>query len=277
MIDDYIREMVEERRELAQRLAFFDSNIWLGKPEGFPLANEITVKCLEDQLKKVFIKGGLVSHWRGKTISAQDGNRALLEAQSLLSGNFYSIWTGLPLYPTEPGPLPGMEPDPNLGKDKYTSQVRGVRLFPKSHNFQLVEWTIGSLCQWLIEHHIPLFIWHTEIDWSVLRQLALAFPELIIVIETQTRKILYHTRPLFILMRECPNIYLELSNFAGTGFIEYAVGEFGAERLFFGSFLPVSDPLVPMGMILDADISEKDKALIASGNLRRLIKRAKLS
>jgi hypothetical protein len=45
----------------------------------------------------------------------------------------------------------------------------------------------------------------------------------------------------------------------------------GAGRLIFGSFLPVSDPLVPLGLILDAEMSEADRALIAGGNLRRLI------
>ena len=47
--------------------------------------------------------------------------------------------------------------------------------------------------------------------------------------------------------------------------------EFGAERLLFGSFLPVSDPLVPIGMVLDADLSEEEKRLIAGDNLRRLL------
>jgi uncharacterized protein len=102
-------------------------------------------------------------------------------------------------------------------------------------------------------------------------EIAKAFPKLPIVIETQVQKILYHTRPLFALMRDCRNVLLETSNFVGAGFMEYAVRGFGAERLLFGSFLPVNDPLVAMGMVLDAGIPEEQKALIAGGNLRRLI------
>ncbi len=52
--------------------------------------------------------------------------------------------------------------------------------------------------------------------------------------------------------------------------------EFGAERLIFGSFMPVNDPLVPIGMIIDADIEEKDKLLIASGNIKRIIEEVHL-
>jgi predicted TIM-barrel fold metal-dependent hydrolase len=123
----------------------------------------------------------------------------------------------------------------------------------------------------LIDHRLPLFIWHVELDWVSLYALAQQFSELTIIIETQTQKILYHTRPLFALMRRCRNVLLELSNFVGVRAIEYAVGEFGAERLVFGSFQPMNDPLVPMGMILDAEISPSEKAWIAGGNLRRLI------
>ena len=72
-------------------------------------------------------------------------------------------------------------------------------------------------------------------------------------------------------MRECPNIMVETSNFAGQGYIDYVVKEFGAQRLLFGSFMPVNDPLVSIGMIIDADIGEKEKLMIASGNIKRII------
>lgn len=262
-IENRLTELVKSHEKLAEKLSFFDSNIWLGQPGGFPLAGKLPVEELPRALEKSFLTGGLVSHWRGKRVSPQDGNRALEAVSERLSDNLYFIWSGLPLYPTEPGPLPG--------KGKVADKVRGVRLFPTSHNFPFADWMIGSLCDWLVERALPLFVWHTEINWSSLRSLALKFPELTIVVESQTQKILYHSRPLFAIMRECPNIIVETSNFIGPGFIEYAVREFGANRLIFGSFQPVSDPLVPIGMILDADIPESDKALIAGGNLRQLI------
>jgi predicted TIM-barrel fold metal-dependent hydrolase len=72
-------------------------------------------------------------------------------------------------------------------------------------------------------------------------------------------------------MRDRANVRVELSNFAGQGFVEYAVKHFGAERLIFGSFLPMNEPLVPMGLVVDAVISEEEKTLIAGENLRRLV------
>jgi predicted TIM-barrel fold metal-dependent hydrolase len=72
-------------------------------------------------------------------------------------------------------------------------------------------------------------------------------------------------------MRDCPNVHIETSNLVGQGYIESVVREFGAQRLLYGSFLPVNDPFAAAGMLVDADIAESDKLLIASGNIRRLM------
>jgi hypothetical protein len=263
LIEMTLDSMIHDRQQLRERLRFFDAGIWLGPPAGFPNAEELPPVELATALRGRGLTGGLVSHWWGKTVSAQDGNRALAATLDGCGNDVYQVWTALPLLPGEEGPLPGVGDLP--------PRVRAVRLFPKAHNFPLTDWCVGSLCEWLVEKRMPLFIWHTETDWPSLHTLAKAFPALTIVVESQVQKILYHTRALFPVMKACPNVLVELSNFAGQGFVDYAVRQFGAERLIFGSFLPVSDPLAPIGMVLDADISEEEKALIAGGNLRRLV------
>jgi len=276
VMEECLVEMAQERRERAERLPFFDAGLWLGRPEGFPWAQEVTLEQLPEILGNYFITGGLISHWRGQTVSAQEGNRSLQVAlenvgdagAKIANCKWKAVWTGLPLFPREADPVPGRGAVPGW--------VRAVRLFPRSHHFPLEEWCVGSLCDWLLARRMPLFLWHTEVDWPSLFRLAQACPDLPIVVETQTQKILYHTRPLLALMRACPNVSVELSNFAGQGFLEYAVQEFGAERLLFGSFLPVNDPWVPIGLILDAQISDEEKALIAGENLRRLVDRVQL-
>ena len=262
-IESAIRKMTQDRRQCAESMGFFDAGIWLGPPVGFPLARELPAEELALCVGRDFVTGGMVSHWRGKTVSAQDGNLALNALLDDLPEDTYAIWTGLPLYPAEQGLLPGQGDLPD--------KVRGVRIFPKSHGYPLTDWTIGSLCSWLIEHRLPLFIWHMELDWPSLYTLAGQFPKLNIIVETQTQKILYHSRPLFALMQQRGNVLVETSNLVGPRFIEYCVEEFGAERLIFGSFQPVSDPLVPIGMVIDADILDSEKALIARGNLCKLI------
>jgi len=189
-----IRQMAQVRRECAGKLRFFDAGIWLGQPVGFPLARSLPPEELGSVIGRDFVTGGLISHWRGKTVSAQDGNLVLQTVLPDLPEDTYAVWTGLPLYPVEPGPLPGQGDLPE--------KVRGVRVFPKSHNYPLASSVIGSLCNWMVERRLLLFIWHVELDWPALHRLAQAFPALPIVVETQTQKILYHTRPLFALMRD---------------------------------------------------------------------------
>lgn len=160
-MDDPIRQMAEARRECACKLGFFDAGIWLGMPVGYPLAEELKCERLQRVLRRGFLRGGLVSHWRGVTISAQEGNLALEAILPNLPDETYVVWTGLPLYPVEPGPLPG--------QGKAPDKVRGVRIFPRSHGFPLTDWMVGSLCEWMIERRLPLFIRHVELEWPSLR------------------------------------------------------------------------------------------------------------
>ena len=258
-----LQAMVRERKELVERLLFFDGNLWLGPPEGFPLAEEMAPAALQQAAAASHITGGLVSHWLGKTVSPQDGNRALMQLLPAFSDGYYAIWTGLPLFPEEPGPLPG--------KDRIVDRVKGVRIFPASHRFLLEDFVVGALFDFILEARLPLFVWHTELDWSSLYEIAGKYPSLTIIVETQTQKILYHMRTLLPLMRERSNVLLETSNLAGQDHLEYGVKTLGPERFVFGSFLPVFDPLSPIGTILDARISEADKKLVAGGNLRRIV------
>ena len=263
-----IDAMVRERKELAVRLRFFDANLWIGPPDGFPLAEEMPPPELRRAAGRSYITGGLVSHWLGKTVSPQDGNRALMESISVFPADYHAVWTGLPLFPEEPGPLPG--------RDKIFERVRGIRLFPRTHRFLLEDFVVGSLFDFMVQARLPLFVWHTELDWPSLYAIAGKYPELTIIVETQTQKILYHMRTLLPLMRERKNVLLETSNLAGQDHLEYGVKTLGPERFVFGSFMPIFDPLAPIGVILDARISEEDKRLVAGGNLRRIVAEVEL-
>jgi hypothetical protein len=269
-LEQSIAELARGRREQAESLELFDANAWLGEPEGFPLAREVQAAELGQVLPRYAIRSALVSHWGGLRAGPQAGNRLLAEALPRAGAGLRAVWTGLPLFPREQGPLPGAGPMP-LPVGQLPLLCGGVRLFPRSHNFPLAPWVVGELCAWLAERRVPLFFWHVEIEWPALHELALAFPRLPIVVETQTRKILYQGRVLFALMRDCPNVHAETSNLAGADFLRWAARELGARRLLFGSFLPVNDPWSAIGMILDADLPAEEKRLVAGGNLRRLL------
>jgi len=278
-IGTVIEREAEARRRRIAELSFLDANIWLGTPSFFPLARELGAGEVEGALKEYGLAGALVSHWDAVRLSAQEGNQALIEAGAALPEDTYTVWTGLPTAMPEQDPLPG----PGRGawsgggsagrsaRGRPDPRLRGVRLFPKTHQYQLAAWVVGELCEWCSQRRLPLFVWHVELEWDSLQALAAAFPRLSIVIESQWQKILYHNRDLFSLLKACPNVLLESSNFVGQDNVSAFVRSFGGERLLWGSFLPVNDPYASIGMVLEADIPEADKRLIAGGNLRRLI------
>ncbi len=256
LFDDYVRRRGE--------LAFHDCSIWLGEPADFPLATAFGFEEMADYMRSHNVAGGFISHWAGLTLSPQRGNKALLDVVSTADKNWRMVFTGLPLYPTDEGPLPGQH--------KPHQCLAGVRLFPKSHSYALTEWVVGTLLDWQELYGLPLFLWHTEIQWEDLYTLAKQHPNLSIVVETQREKILYHMRTLLPLMRDCGNVCVETSNLTGQGYLEQVVRDCGAERVLFGSFFPVNDLSVAMGMLLDADIGQDERSLIASKNLLRMLK-----
>jgi hypothetical protein len=255
LFEDYARRRDE--------LAFFDCSVWLGEAAGFPLSKPYSFDEMRGYMHGHRVTGGLVSHWAGLTLSPQKGNSLLLDTAAASDNNWRIILTGLPLFPQDDGPLPG--------HDKPHKGLAGVRLFPRSHSFSLSEWVLGPLLLWMEQHGLPLYIWHTEIEWDKLYTLARGHPGLPIVLETQREKILYHMRNLLPLMRDCENVHVDTSNLTGQGYVEQVVHDCGASRILYGSFFPVNDPSVAMGMLLDAEIGVEEKQLIASANCRRLL------
>ncbi len=69
-----------------------------------------------------------------------------------------------------------------------------------------------------------------------------------------------------------PNLLLDTaSSQIDNGMLEYAVTEIGAERILFGSDMPLLDPHTQLAKVRGAEISDEDKAKILGGNLVRLL------
>ncbi len=69
-----------------------------------------------------------------------------------------------------------------------------------------------------------------------------------------------------------PNVYLETcSTFRTPGVIEQLVTQAGADRVLFGSDMPLMDPRPQIGKIITARISDEAKRQILGDNARRLL------
>ena len=73
--------------------------------------------------------------------------------------------------------------------------------------------------------------------------------------------------------QRCPNFFLETcSSHRTPGVVEELVDRAGAERILYGSDLPLMDPRVQLGKIVTASIDDRAKQLILGENARRLLK-----
>lgn len=72
--------------------------------------------------------------------------------------------------------------------------------------------------------------------------------------------------------RKYANVYLETcSTYRTPGVIEQLVNEAGADRVLFGSDIPLMDPRPQIGKIITAAISDEAKQLVLGGNASRLL------
>jgi predicted TIM-barrel fold metal-dependent hydrolase len=76
----------------------------------------------------------------------------------------------------------------------------------------------------------------------------------------------------FPVIRNCPNVSVGLAGFDPTADVtETAVRELGADRVLFGSDAPGRSFASQLGKVSGAEISDRDKEKILSGNLRKIL------
>ncbi len=73
-------------------------------------------------------------------------------------------------------------------------------------------------------------------------------------------------------VRDFPNIYLETCGSGlHNGGIEYPVRESRADRILFGTDMPLLDASQQLAKVLVSEISEEEKRLVLGGNAIRLL------
>jgi len=72
--------------------------------------------------------------------------------------------------------------------------------------------------------------------------------------------------------RKHPNLLLDTaSSQIDNGMLEHAVAELGADRILFGTDMPLLDPHTQLAKVMGADISDEAKRMILGGNLAGLL------
>ena len=240
---------------------FFDCNCMVGR-FGQPQPGQFwDAESLERELERCGVRRALVFHALAKELDPATGNATL--AQELAGRERLApCWVAMPHHTGE------MPPPEELCEAMAEQDVRAVRLFPQTHNYSLAEWCAGDLLAALERRRIPVFIDHDETNWEVVNSACEAHPELPLVllrVNYRAHRFLY---PLFARHR---NLHVEIGLFVAHDALADCAQRHGAERMLFGSALPHFTPGGPMANIAYAAMSDREKTLIAGGNLRRLL------
>ena len=198
------------------------------------------------------------------------GNVLLLEELREHS-RLLPCWVLLPHHTSE-------MPEPRaLVREMLDRGVYFAKLLPGigGHGFSLEPWCSGSLLDELAAHRIPTFhdfmlFRRDEPDWRLVHALCGSYPTLPLVLSGAG--IGRASRTFYALLRVCPNLYIETSRYTPFRGIEALCERGFADRLLYGSGLPQVAPGAALTSVTHALISDRAKALIASGNLERLLR-----
>lgn len=244
-----------------ERLQFFDSNANVGK---IGYKHRLQMWRTEDLLAEMDrsgIAGALVYHGMAKSHSPVYGNR-LLPEELAKSPRLFGCLAAMPDHL-------GDFPSPAVFvAEMKRDGMRAVKLFPKSHQFDLDRRTVGKLLTTLEQERIPLLVDGSETSLSAIAGIAGAHPGLAIVLQGFSWS---QERRLFPLLEEHANVRIEFSALQSNAIIETAYAKFGAERLLFGSGMPFKSPGAARALIDYARIPDEAKRRIAGGNLAELL------
>jgi predicted TIM-barrel fold metal-dependent hydrolase len=123
----------------------------------------------------------------------------------------------------------------------------------------------------IIQQGMPISVLHTQLDFEKIEEIAAASPQLKIIIESGTRKLIYHIEKILKVLKKFHNIYLCSYNFCNWLGHEKLISEGLAERLLYGSHMPVFSDDVSMSPIIMGNFPWKIKCDFAGNNLRRLL------
>jgi predicted TIM-barrel fold metal-dependent hydrolase len=221
------------------------------------------VEDLVNRMERYGIEKALVYHSMAREYNPAEGNKMLMEEIKDYP-SLIPVWVVMHHHTNE-FPEPG-----ELAGQMKNSGIKAVRMFPAAweQNYSTSEWNCGELFSFFEDYRIPLLIGLDQLGWDGLNTLCSSHPELRIILTSVDYRV---DRNLYALMEKFRNIYIETIGYKVHSGIEEICGRFGAERLIFGSGMPVLSGGSAVSMINYSRISDREKRMIAADNIKALL------
>ena len=234
----------------------FDVNVRVG-PAGVYRELGLETAALLQEMDRYFIRQAVASHWTAEEYDTLEGNRAL---EQVLDPRLVPAWSA--------------HPERECMRQLIEYQPKAVRLFPKPGDpnaFAISAWGAGEMLEYLQSNSVVTLIARDAIDWESLVRLLESFPRLVVVLLDIGYRADHFLMPL---LDRFPHLHFDTATYLAHRQLESFVDRRGADRMLFGTRLPLFTAASSLGVLATARISESDRLAIAGGNLRRLLAQA---
>ena len=253
-------------------MKFFDCNASFGTSMIRPIRFAETAQELLKEMDFYGISEALVHHARQRDDSPAAGNEILLKE---IDG-FDRLHGTFAILPMQTGELGSLE---EILEIIRAANVQAFWAFPAEHKYLMTRTALDPLYDLMVERHIPLFISVNEScggisGWYLIENILSDAEELTLVVTEHGSW--GHDRFFRPLIERYEKLYLGISRYELDGGISDFCGKYGAEKLLFGTGFPRWNPGGPILTLTHADITTKEREMIASGNLERILRRVRL-
>ena len=186
-----------------------------------------------------------------------------------LPNRLYGCWSILPSCTGE------IVPPGDLSQAMKKSNIAALALNPQANRYMPCAMAIGDYLAMAQERSIPVLM-NTGRGLTLEQADALMrdFRDLTVILTFAN--CWPSDRQLRPFLDSYPNLYLDMSYIQTASWLPDITLRYGAERVLFGSAFPECYIGAHMMVIRHAELSDADKALIAGGNLKRLLKGARV-
>lgn len=258
---------------------FFDVNWWLTEPY-YWLASSFNgdeekhaeVRRIGEGLEEAGISRAIVTHRLALGYDWHIGNERLLSSK--LCGTADNLYHAFILAPDVSWRF---DLDEYLDT-AYRNRVRLFRFYPRSHLFHLNDAYMQRIFRALEERRFPVMLDLKQLDITgnkyfdidLLERVLRGNPDLPVILETTLKQCMF-SRFFFPLLEAFPNLFLEVSGLLLVDQIEGYVDRYGAGRLVFGTNAPSVPAALTTSRLILADLDDRDRTQIASGNLETIL------
>ncbi|MCL2299546.1 MAG: amidohydrolase family protein [Firmicutes bacterium] len=216
------------------------------------------------KLDRLGVEAIITAPWEGIATDGMAGNAQTVDAAQKYPGRYLG-WNTCNL---------NYDEDLALWRswfEEYPDVFVGIKPYWPYQGFSLLDERLAPWLEYANERRLLLLLHCPVPDFGEADTLCGRYPDITFVLAHAGSS--YETAEKCLRVAKArPNALLEITYTTLTrGLIEYLVSKIGAERVLYGSDLPMRDPAPQLGWVAYARISEEDKKKIFYENIKRLM------